>query len=940
MVAGSRYAADDFVRSRCESALLGVSRYTVRDLVYALAEERLIAADLARLTRIGREALAASVAAKVRLEYLREVARFPGFPRALARTLQDLRLARVQPAALREAGRSGPDLARLLEAWDRELRARRFADYPVAVAFAIEQARTMDVPRLVLLHVDLRSAAESELIRVLSERASSCENIEPITPEPKDCLTALQRYALSGEAAPAREADGSVVLSSAPSEALECVDIARRILWSGVPFDECAVLLRHPARYSPTLREAFDRAGIPAWFTAGAERPNVAGRAFLTLLRFRTENYSAVRFAEYLSLGQMPREEAQTLASGRWERLLREAAVIAGGERWESRLTAAIEKRLARYQNEPSESVAKDIGALESLRGFAVPVVHRLGALPEQGLWREWIEAMGDLAAITLKDPRSVNELLDELAPLADLGPVSLADVLQLLEKHLLTRHNPETGTRYGKVFVCGIEEARGMQFRRVFVPGVNEGTFPRPVREDPLLLDAQRMQIGMEMTRDDGPLLRIAAASATEAAVFSWSRLELATGRERVPSFFAVEVLKASRGSSADIPKLLEAAKSSSSTTIGWSAPDAAAESIDDAEYDLSTFRASIVSKENGGCGWLTKVNPHTARAIRMRQSRWGRDWTYADGLNDPGMAALLQKWRLKKHAYSPSSLAQFARCPYRFFLSAILRLRPFEQPEALGRMDPLVRGRLFHRTVFHLFRDGAQDALERVDAVLERLAAEAQAENAPVIPGVWAREVQKLRTDLRGWLTGRELSWEPLHAELAFDPELRDESDPASVREPVTLEGGYQLRGVIDLVERHSNGRLRVVDHKTGRVPEKPPESIGFGEVLQPILYSLAAEAMLGETPVEAVLSYATLRENYKEFRIPIHLEARVRMARVLGTVDAWIDKGFLPAAPRPDACKDCEYRPVCGPYEEMRLAGKSEPELHDLGKLRSQA
>ena len=42
----------------------------------------------------------------------------------------------------------------------------------------------------------------------------------------------------------------------------------------------------------------------------------------------------------------------------------------------------------------------------------------------------------------------------------------------------------------------------------------------------------------------------------------------------------------------------------------------------------------------------------------------------------------------------------------------------------------------------------------------------------------------------------------------------------------------------------------------------------------------------------------------------------------------------EGFLPAAPSPGACTHCEYRPVCGPYEETR-AGKKSPER--LVKLR---
>ena len=44
-----------------------------------------------------------------------------------------------------------------------------------------------------------------------------------------------------------------------------------------------------------------------------------------------------------------------------------------------------------------------------------------------------------------------------------------------------------------------------------------------------------------------------------------------------------------------------------------------------------------------------------------------------------------------------------------------------------------------------------------------------------------------------------------------------------------------------------------------------------------------------------------------------------------------------GFLPAAPRKDGCKRCEYLPVCGPYEEERVAEKSQPELKELKELR---
>ena len=74
----------------------------------------------------------------------------------------------------------------------------------------------------------------------------------------------------------------------------------------GVPFDEMAVLLRAPQTYLGLLEHAFARAGVPAWFERGTRRPDPAGRAFLALLACAAEGLSARRFAEYLSLAQVP----------------------------------------------------------------------------------------------------------------------------------------------------------------------------------------------------------------------------------------------------------------------------------------------------------------------------------------------------------------------------------------------------------------------------------------------------------------------------------------------------------------------------------------------------------------------------------------------------------------------------------------------------------
>src|SRR2546428_10800234 len=65
-------------------------------------------------------------------------------------------------------------------------------------------------------------------------------------------------------------------------------------------------LLRAPEVYASLLEVALRRAGIPAWFARGTSRPDPSGRAFLALVDCALEGLSARRFAEYLSLGQVP----------------------------------------------------------------------------------------------------------------------------------------------------------------------------------------------------------------------------------------------------------------------------------------------------------------------------------------------------------------------------------------------------------------------------------------------------------------------------------------------------------------------------------------------------------------------------------------------------------------------------------------------------------
>ena len=120
IVGASRGAADDFARliAQRRGGALGLHRFSFTQLAAHLAAPVLAARGAVPVTRIGTEAVAARAAFEAahagELAYFAPVAETPGFPRALARTLNELALARVEPDQLRVLPLGGADLAALL----------------------------------------------------------------------------------------------------------------------------------------------------------------------------------------------------------------------------------------------------------------------------------------------------------------------------------------------------------------------------------------------------------------------------------------------------------------------------------------------------------------------------------------------------------------------------------------------------------------------------------------------------------------------------------------------------------------------------------------------------------------------------------------------------------------------------------------------------------
>ncbi|MGW5520264.1 RecB family exonuclease [Nocardia africana] len=247
---------------------------------------------------------------------------------------------------------------------------------------------------------------------------------------------------------------------------------------------------------------------------------------------------------------------------------------------------------------------------------------------------------------------------------------------------------------------------------------------------------------------------------------------------------------------------------------------------------------------------------------------------------------------------ALSPSRAIDFKQCPLKYRLRAIDRI-----PETPGR--DAVRGTVVHAVLESLY------GLPSGERVPERAAA--------LVEPVWERlladrpeiEVVLEQDGLPAFLD--EVShlvrgYYHLENPTGFDPESCE-----SLVE-VRLADGSPLRGYVDRIDVAPDGRLRVVDYKTGRTPAPDAEQKALFQLK---FYALIMYRTRGVAPAQLRLLY--LRDGQILTYAPDADELE-RFERIVSALWAAITTagrdGDFP--PRPGwSCKFCEYRPLCPAY-----------------------
>jgi len=941
---------------------------------YRLAE--LLGASL--LATSGRRPVSTPVlAAAMRAELAADaglftpVAEHPATESALVSTYRELR--DLSPGAL-DALAASSDRAREVVRLHRAVRARlEPAWYDeedlLTAAAAAGPAAAAELGALVV-HLPQRLSQHGARLLVALADALPTTVVAGLTGQPgadEEVLTSLERLGLDRSGAATTAVPSSVaadrttiLLASDGDEEVRAavravVDAAR----AGTRLDRIALLHASPEPYARLAHEQLHAAGIR---TNGAAvvplAARMAGRTLLELLALPSGGFRRQDVFAWLTAAPVL-HDGRWAPTTAWERLSRDAAIVAGREDWDVHLTQLADQQDRRAEkadadDDEPEWVAEQARSLaeraRTLRGFVLRVIDdlaRSAAAPRT--WSEhaaWARGrLDDLLGHAgrrdawpepeRKAAERVEVALQRLGALdAVEGPVALDVFARTLELEL----EADLGRvgRFGDgVLVGSVEMGIGLDLDLVVVLGLAEGSFPATVRDDSLLPDNERANAGGELGLRAHRVERqhrhlCGALAGARRQLLCVPRGDLRRSVERVPSRWVLDLaseLAGERWWTADLHH----------AETPW------VQHVASFDAGLRTTPVPATHQEHrlrallaGGGSLAATDDARTAAAAAVLAARRSSAFTRFDG----NLAGLEVPSPID-NVTSPTRLERWASCPHAHFVLDILKAAPVENPEDNLMITALDKGSLVHQVLEDflgemLARPEAErpapsdtwtdDDRARLQELGEQRCDEAHAQGLTGRPIFWKRDRRRILLDLDVFLTLDEghraaFGTTPIAVELGFG--FPGELDAVSV----PLPGGRMLRvrGRADRLDRAADGTLHVVDYKTGRYgdsyrPLSEDNPVVGGTKLQLPLYGLAGRLADGraDAPIYAEYWFATSRGGFERKGYAVTDAVLEETAATLDTIVTGIEEGVFP--PHPDGSATFFYVAchVCDPDE----------------------
>lgn len=747
---------------------------------------------------------------------------------------------------------------------------------------------------------------------IYAPRQSSVETADRVPPGIQHL--ARQLFANPRETPPVADGEGLEILAvtGMQGEVRAIAERVKRLLVAGVPARDITVAFRPLVDYAPLVREVFTAANIP--FQCAAPEPLIQQpliKTLLSVLQLELEDWPFERLTGLLNSGWFrPRwsEWSADFTPRVIARILRQSKIPQGRLAILSACDAACaavseaaavdEQAAARLRG-----LQKATRCLQSLSELLQPARHKQNA-------RRWAESLTEIARVlgiapSAADPddaearaawdsfqdllfvaAGTEEILDHEHRGLDLSRI-FQELSDLLEHQTL----PTPPRLSGTVAILEAAQVRALDVPYLFLGGLTESSFPQHGGDSFLYTEADRRELN-----EFGLTLGHRAAQ-TQAEMLLFYSIVTRARRRLVLSYPAVSLDGQPLSASPYLVALRDLFGPGviQQTRIEQLDPVPAVDSM----LSLADLRivatSEALEKRPQWFQTLATLPPwgwDMARgilaAIDCSIARFQtRGFTSFEGIiTRPANLQDLGERFSPQQEFSATQLENYAECPFRFWVSDVLKIRELEAPDRFT--DYARRGDIVHDILLELHSqlEPANDAVP-VAAAVETFRELLQTRLSRELAGsdLLAALLRIEERLLNEWGEEYASQWAEYHAEMRekaslflkpalFEISFGTPHDPTAettTRPCLTLGSAdreTRIRGRIDRIDiGHVNGQpvFNIIDYKTGRKPSTAASQMRSGKSLQLVLYTLATQRLnlAGQNALPLQAGYWCLRE-----------------------------------------------------------------------------
>ena len=715
----------------------------------------------------------------------------------------------------------------------------------------------------------------------------------------------------------------------------------------GVSLDQVEIIATDPEAYGAALHLLSERLGVPATYAVGLPLDRTrTGRVVRAYLEWVDGGFQAHVIRRLLEAGDLrPAKARGHHPAAALARRFRALRIGWGRKRYRTQIRHAlsgVDRLLPRKRESEDAFVRRKArlrSELEALRSILFPTLKETPSVPDRmvegGKRVSPAELARGLRTFLRRVPKGVGpdanarEELERILERVEATLVRRTEftaAVTVLRRHLAIRvrsslsgsedERSAWSSRGGRVHLSDVEHGGFVGREATFVVGMDADRVPGFQGQDPVLLDSDRRVLGSglptssELMRER--LFRFAAlfSRLRGTVTLSYSAWDPIEARVLAPSPILLQALRLARGE----PTLKFQHLDEALGRVVCAVPTIDRDALDIDDIWMAELGVDGVMRS--GVDEVSAAFPRLAAGVPARRAlRLGTPGP-AHGVIEPRPDVFDPRGN-PAVVVSASRLEALGACPLRYLQSAVLGLRPPDDPEFDPDrwLDPMRRGMLLHGVFEETLRRAREVGVRLEEDAFETLTLEVLDQHLRSIRNEWpvpgegtlSRETSALEHDVRSFVhmvRGTGAPWVALELEFG----LR-EDEPVVVQ----IDGGeLRLRGAIDRIDEDLGG-VHVVDYKTGAARDVAGTGVfNGGRRLQHALYALVAEARLGGEVATGQYHHPTLRGQHR--RLVFNRLEQAGIGTLLGMMLDGVREGSFVPTEQPDDCRYCDFARVC--------------------------